>query len=223
VPDTTAAGSGQPEYAVPQPLNIPASTLQKIVAGNRRALGLSPQCPHCWHTLDDHYAFEDGRAGCDHPMSCGCPGFDAAGPVSEEELISGLTLRCLNGDDGKCPRPASCKCSCHARPVSDTTAAGSGQPERVHLWPLGAKITDETRCGVCGITWREHYQQPVCRPAAGSGHPIRMSLHFEDIDPVADCLVAGCGQHFHGHAMIDATTAWTAHVASDHREDWDDA
>ena len=56
----------------------------------------------------------------------------------------------------------------------------------------------------------------------GTEHPIAMSLHFEDADPVATCLVSGCGWHAHGDAMADAAAAWTAHVASDHRGDWDD-
>lgn len=53
-------------------------------------------------------------------------------------------------------------------------------------------------------------------------HPIAMSLHFEDADPVATCLVTGCGWHGHGDAMVDATNAWVAHIADKHRQDWGD-
>lgn len=33
--------------------------------------------------------------------------------------------------------------------------------ERCHLWPLGHSL-DASKCIVCGITWRDHYGQPVC-------------------------------------------------------------
>jgi hypothetical protein len=56
----------------------------------------------------------------------------------------------------------------------------------------------------------------------GTKHPIAMSLHFEDIDPVATCLVTGCGWHAHGDAMVDATSAWASHVVDKHRLDWGD-
>ena len=52
--------------------------------------------------------------------------------------------------------------------------------------------------------------------------PIRMQLRFSDADPVADCLVPGCGWHGHGDSMRDATDAWVGHVAADHRLDWGD-
>jgi hypothetical protein len=59
---------------------------------------------------------------------------------------------------------------------------------------------------------------PTERP--GSRHPIAMSLHFDDADPVSTCLVPACHWHFHGDSMRDATDAWIVHVAMDHREDW---
>lgn len=49
-----------------------------------------------------------------------------------------------------------------------------------------------------------------------------MGLHFDDADPVAVCLVGNCQWHAHGDAMIDATTAWTSHLADVHRLDWPD-
>jgi hypothetical protein len=53
--------------------------------------------------------------------------------------------------------------------------------------------------------------------------PIAMSLHFNDVDPVATCLVPGCGWHTHGDSMRDATNAWLEHVVTMHRQDWDDS
>lgn len=47
-----------------------------------------------------------------------------------------------------------------------------------------------------------------------------MGLRFADADPVAVCLVGDCKWHGHGDAMIDATTAWTQHLAKAHRLDW---
>ena len=64
-------------------------------------------------------------------------------------------------------------------------------------------------------------QSPGERAAAGV-HPIGMSLHFEDADPVATCLVGECRWHGHGDAMVDAANAWVAHIASEHRSDWGD-
>ncbi len=55
-----------------------------------------------------------------------------------------------------------------------------------------------------------------------SEHPIRMSLHFEDLDPVATCQTGGCKWHGHGDSMNDAVTAWAAHVAREHQGDWGD-
>lgn len=56
---------------------------------------------------------------------------------------------------------------------------------------------------------------------APSKDTIGMSMHFNDADPVAVCLVIGCGQHFHGDSRNDAMTAWSEHVSKHHREDWD--
>lgn len=55
------------------------------------------------------------------------------------------------------------------------------------------------------------------RPTAGL---MPMGLDFSDADPVAHCLVKDCRWHGHGDAMIDAVSAWTAHLAKDHRNDW---
>lgn len=43
-----------------------------------------------------------------------------------------------------------------------------------------------------------------------------MSLHSEDDDLVATCLVAECDQDFHGPAAIDAFRAWFIHLGRDH-------
>jgi hypothetical protein len=48
-----------------------------------------------------------------------------------------------------------------------------------------------------------------------------MSLHFDDADPVAECHVKECRWHGHGDSLNDAVTAWTAHLARDHRGDWE--
>ncbi len=55
-----------------------------------------------------------------------------------------------------------------------------------------------------------------------------MSLHMDDIDPVATCLVAveskggeQCGWHTHGDSLSDAMMGWTGHLAAEHRNDWD--
>ncbi len=55
-----------------------------------------------------------------------------------------------------------------------------------------------------------------------SKHPIAMSLHFNDADPVATCLVYNCYWHGHGDSMRDATDAWVEHVAEKHQNDWKD-
>lgn len=55
-----------------------------------------------------------------------------------------------------------------------------------------------------------------------SARPIAMSLHLDDINPIATCLVPGCRWHSRGGSMNDAVTTWAAHVARDHRKDWDD-
>lgn len=49
-----------------------------------------------------------------------------------------------------------------------------------------------------------------------------MGLHFNDCDPVARCLVGTCQWHGHGDSINDAVTAWTAHLTTDHRNDWPD-
>jgi hypothetical protein len=51
---------------------------------------------------------------------------------------------------------------------------------------------------------------------------IGMSMHFSDADPIAVCLVRGCGKHFHGDSRSDATNAWSDHVSAEHRADWGD-
>jgi hypothetical protein len=48
-----------------------------------------------------------------------------------------------------------------------------------------------------------------------------MSLHFEDVDPVAECHVKDCRWHGHGDSVNDAVLAWTAHLAAKHAEDWE--
>jgi hypothetical protein len=48
-----------------------------------------------------------------------------------------------------------------------------------------------------------------------------MSLHFDDIDPVAECHVAGCKWHGHGDSVRDAANAWVDHLAAAHPRDWD--
>lgn len=53
-------------------------------------------------------------------------------------------------------------------------------------------------------------------------HPIAMSLHFDDVDPISTCLVGGCHWHAHGDSLNDAVLAWTRHVAQMHRQDWAD-
>lgn len=50
---------------------------------------------------------------------------------------------------------------------------------------------------------------------------IGMSMHFGDADPVVVCLVIGCKKHFHGDSRSDAINNWSAHVSSEHREDWE--
>lgn len=56
----------------------------------------------------------------------------------------------------------------------------------------------------------------------GTNDSIGMSMHFDDADPVAVCLVQDCRQHFHGDSRNDAMMAWSEHVSKDHREDWGD-
>ena len=48
-----------------------------------------------------------------------------------------------------------------------------------------------------------------------------MSLYFDDADPVAECHVKDCRWHGHGDSLNDAVTAWTSHLARDHRGDWE--
>ena len=50
---------------------------------------------------------------------------------------------------------------------------------------------------------------------------MTMTLHFEDVDPVATCRVGDCGWDAHGDSVNDAVLAWTAHLADKHRMDWD--
>lgn len=50
---------------------------------------------------------------------------------------------------------------------------------------------------------------------------IGMSMHFDDADPVAVCLVMGCRWHGHGDSRNDAMNAWSKHVDEKHREDWE--
>ena len=52
---------------------------------------------------------------------------------------------------------------------------------------------------------------------------IGMTLIFEDADPVATCHTGICRSHFHGDSVNDAVLAWTAHLAADHRSDWNDS
>lgn len=59
-------------------------------------------------------------------------------------------------------------------------------------------------------------------PVAPAAHPIGMTLHFEDVTPVATCTVIGCRRCFHGDSVNDAVLAWTAHISRDHRGDWGD-
>ena len=54
-----------------------------------------------------------------------------------------------------------------------------------------------------------------------------MSLHFDDADPIATCLIVPeatpgkqCGWHAHGDSLNDAVKAWTAHLTAEHRDDW---
>lgn len=49
-----------------------------------------------------------------------------------------------------------------------------------------------------------------------------MTLHFEDADPVAVCATGDCQWSGHGDSINDAVTAWTAHLADKHRDDWPD-
>lgn len=51
---------------------------------------------------------------------------------------------------------------------------------------------------------------------------IKMSLGFGDADPIATCRTKNCTKHFHGDSINDAVLAWTAHLAEDHLDDWDD-
>ena len=52
---------------------------------------------------------------------------------------------------------------------------------------------------------------------------IAMTLHFDDADPVATCMVKDCGWHAHGDSINDAVLAWTAHLTAKHRGDWGDS
>ena len=69
-----------------------------------------------------------------------------------------------------------------------------------------------------GMEWAGGPGRHVVYPAG-----IGMTLHFEDADPVATCRTANCRQHFHGDSVNDAVLAWTAHLAADHRSDWNDS
>jgi hypothetical protein len=51
---------------------------------------------------------------------------------------------------------------------------------------------------------------------------MSMGLFFDDVDPVARCLVPGCAWHGHGDSMTGAVTGWTAHLAAAHSRDWED-
>lgn len=48
-----------------------------------------------------------------------------------------------------------------------------------------------------------------------------MSLHFDDADPVAECHVGECRWHGHGDSLNDAVTAWTRHLTTSHRNEWE--
>lgn len=48
-----------------------------------------------------------------------------------------------------------------------------------------------------------------------------MSLHFDDIDPTAQCHVGECRWHAHGDSVNDAALAWTKHLSAQHRDDWE--
>lgn len=48
-----------------------------------------------------------------------------------------------------------------------------------------------------------------------------MSLHFDDMDPTAECHIKACRWHGHGDSVNDAVLAWTAHLAAKHRGDWE--
>lgn len=48
-----------------------------------------------------------------------------------------------------------------------------------------------------------------------------MTLHFEDVDPVAECHVKDCRWHAHGDSLQDAVTAWVRHLAAVHSQEWE--
>lgn len=48
-----------------------------------------------------------------------------------------------------------------------------------------------------------------------------MSLHFVDIDPVAECHVTACRWYARGDSLNDAVLAWTKHLTAEHRDDWE--
>lgn len=65
-------------------------------------------------------------------------------------------------DRRSCPGCNPDGCSGRVHPAVEAASwAELAGGERCHLWPFGSPITAAT-CVVCGITWHDHYAQPVC-------------------------------------------------------------
>ena len=50
-----------------------------------------------------------------------------------------------------------------------TTTPPPAADDRCHMWPFGERITLDSRCVACGITWDGHYGQPLCHPEVVAG------------------------------------------------------
>lgn len=78
------------------------------------------------------------------------------------------------------------------------TVDATADVARAHLWPLGAPVTDDTRCTVCCVTWARHFAKPGCERAARCAHCGEMAAQdgmYSDPFGTGGDICGECSDH----------------------------